>query len=111
MSRRAEATCLRSSIGDEAYEEFLGGEVLTSYGKVGDLDPLFSCLTGDNFVFFGVGFTAARAEVTPEIHTCLFDLGREHPAEDAWLQQKGGPIILRDSSSRLLGTHPLNSLP
>ena len=62
-------------------------------------------------MFFGVGFTAARAEVTPEIHTCLFDLGREHPAEDAWLQQKGGPIILRDSSSRLLGTHPLNSLP
>ena len=75
----ADATCLRSSIGDEAYEEFLGGEVLTSYGKVGDLDPLFSCLTGDNFVLFGVGFTAARAEVTPEIHTCLFDLGREHP--------------------------------
>ena len=34
----AEATCLRSSIGDEAYEEFLGGEVLTSYGKVGDQD-------------------------------------------------------------------------
>ena len=31
----AEATCLRSSIGDEAYEEFLGGEVLTSYGKPG----------------------------------------------------------------------------
>ncbi len=75
----ADAACLRSSIGDEAYEEFLGGEVLTSYGKVGDLDPLFSCLTGDNFVLFGVGFTAARAEVTPETHTSLFDLGREHP--------------------------------
>ena len=85
----AEATCLRSSIGDEAYEEFLGGEVLTSYEKVGDLDSLFSCITGDNFVLLGVGFTAARAEVTPEIHTCLFDLGREHPAEGAWLQQKG----------------------
>jgi hypothetical protein len=79
----AEATCLRSSIGDEAYEEFLGGEVLTSYGKVGDLDPLFSCLTGDNFVLFGVDFTAARVEVTTESHICPFDLGREHPAEGA----------------------------
>ena len=33
---------------------------------------------GDNFALFGVDFTAARAEVTPETHTCLFDLGREH---------------------------------
>ena len=30
-------------------------------------------------MLFGVDFTAARAEVTPETHTCLFDLGREHP--------------------------------
>ena len=74
----AEAAYLRSSIGGEAYEEFLSGEVLTSYGKVGDQDPLSFCLTGDNFVLFGVDFTAARAEVTPESHICLFDSGREH---------------------------------
>ena len=42
---------------------------------------------GTTLVLFGVDFTAASAEVTPETHARLFDLGREHPAEGAGLQQ------------------------
>ena len=75
----AEGECLRTAIGDAAHEAFLGGELLTDYGAVGDLDPLHACLTPDNFVLFGVALTAARAGVSDESHSCLIDLGREHP--------------------------------
>ena len=75
----AEGGCLRTSLGAADYEAFLGAELLTAFGQVGDLDPLSACLIPDNFVVFGVAFTAARAGVTDVSHTCLIALGREHP--------------------------------
>ena len=75
----AEAACLGTSLGAADHEAFAGGSVLNSYGEVGGLDPLYACLTGDNFVLFGVAFTSARAGLSGESHTCLIALGREHP--------------------------------
>ena len=75
----AEGERLRTAIGDAAHEAFPGGELLTNYRAVGDLDRLYACLTPDNFVLFGVALTAALAGVSDESHSCLINLGREHP--------------------------------
>ena len=75
----AEGECFRTAVGEDPYEAFLDGGVLADYGSVGDLDPLHACLTGDNFVLFGVAFTSARAGISAESHACLTTLGREHP--------------------------------
>ena len=75
----AEGACLSTALGEDSYETFVGSAIQTDYQDVGELDPLFGCLTPDNFVLFGVNFAAARAGVAEESRTCLIALGREHP--------------------------------
>ena len=70
--------CLREALGAAAYEAFLG-QLVTAYGETGALDPLLGCLTGDNFVLFGMTFIVARAGLEAEVQACLLELGREHP--------------------------------
>ena len=75
----AEADCLNLALGNDDYNAFLEAELLTMYGQVGDLDPLYACLTGDNFVLFGIDFAAARGGLAETSRDCLIGLGRDHP--------------------------------
>ena len=70
----AEGACLGTALGEDSYETFVGSAIQTDYQKVGELGPLFGCLTPDNFVLFGVNFASARAGVAEESRTCLIAL-------------------------------------
>ena len=74
----AEVVCTSAAFGAD-YEAFLGAKVVTAYRDATTLGPLFGCLTGDNFVAFGMAYTVARSGLASEAHACLLALGREHP--------------------------------
>ena len=75
----AEAACLGEALDAAGYEAFLGAELVTAYRDATALGPLFGCLTGDNFVAFGMNYTVARAGLASAAQSCLLALGREHP--------------------------------
>lgn len=74
----AEAVCASAAFG-AGYEAFLGAEVVSAYRDATALAPLSGCLTGENFVAFGMAYTVARSGLAADAHACLLALGREHP--------------------------------
>ncbi len=75
----SEVRCLHDALGAAAYEAFLDADLATAYRDARDLEPLWGCLTGENFVHFGMTYVSARGGLVAESHTCLLELGREHP--------------------------------
>ena len=76
----AEASCTRREAGDAAYQGFLGTNLAAADRDASTIDPLFACLTDDNFILFGVGLIDAKSGGrTEESQTCILGLSRDHP--------------------------------
>ncbi len=75
-----EAACIKSLVGDAAWELMLGVPLMSAGTDTGAAQPLLACLTGDNVVLLGTALIDAQAGGrAAETRQCIIELGLEHP--------------------------------
>ncbi len=75
-----EAACIKSAVGDAAYELMLGTPLISAGTGAGAAQPLLACLTQDNVVLLGTAVIDAQAGGrSAETRECIVELGLEHP--------------------------------
>ena len=77
----AESTCLRTAIGDTAYERMSNEPILAILTAAGEqfVLPIFQCAKPENLVVFGIAFLDLQAGWTSDTRSCMIRVSRESP--------------------------------
>ena len=77
----AETSCLRTAIGDAAYEKMSNEPILSILTASGEqfVLPIFQCAKPENLVVFGIAFLDLQAGWTSDTRACMIRVGRESP--------------------------------
>ncbi len=77
----AETSCLRTAIGDAAYEKMSNEPILLILTASGEnlVLPIFQCAKPENLVVFGIAFLDLQAGWTSDTRACMIRVGRESP--------------------------------
>ena len=77
----AESSCLRTAIGDTAYESMSNEPILSILTAAGEqfVLPIFQCAKPENLVVFGIAFLDLQAGWTSDTRACMIRVGRESP--------------------------------
>ena len=77
----AETSCLRTAIGEAAYEKMSNEPILSILTASGEnlVLPIFQCAKPENLVVFGIAFLDLQAGWTSDTRACMIRVGRESP--------------------------------
>ena len=77
----AETSCLRTTIGDTAYEKMSNEPILSILTASGEqfVLPIFQCAEPENLVVFGIAFLDLQVGWTSDTRACMIRVGRESP--------------------------------
>ena len=78
----AESTCLRTAIGETAYERMSNEPILAILTAAGEqfVLPIFQCAKPENLVVFGIAFLDLQAGWTSDTRSCMIRVSRESPS-------------------------------
>ncbi len=76
-----ETSCLRTTIGDAAYDKMSNEPILSILTASGEnlVLPIFQCAKPENLVVFGIAFLDLQAGWTSDTRACMIRVGRESP--------------------------------
>ena len=77
----AESSCLRTAIGETAYERMSNEPILSILTTSGEqfVLPIFQCAVPENLVVFGIAFLDLQVGWTSDTRACMIRVGRESP--------------------------------
>ena len=77
----AESSCLRTAIGEAAYERMSNEPILSILLASGEqfVLPIFQCAEPENLVVFGIAFLDLQVGWTSDTRACMIRVGRESP--------------------------------
>ena len=77
----AETSCLRTAIGDAAYEKMSNEPILAILAASGEqfVLPIFQCAEPENLVVFGIAFLDLQVGWTSDTRACMIRVSRESP--------------------------------
>ena len=77
----AESSCLRTAIGEDAYERMSNEPILLILTAAGEqfVLPIFQCAEPENLVVFGIAFLDLQVGWTSETRACMIGVSRESP--------------------------------
>ena len=77
----AETACLRTAIGETAYERMSNEPILSILAASGEqfVLPIFQCAEPENLVVFGIAFLDLQVGWTSDTRACMIRVSRESP--------------------------------
>ncbi len=77
----AESSCLRTVIGEAAYEKMSNEPILSILAASGEqfVLPIFQCAKPENLVVFGIAFLDLQVGWTSDTRACMIRVSRESP--------------------------------